>query len=324
MKPRLRVLNAESLDYSESARAILRSFCDLDEGTLDRADLLERARNYDVVIVRLGHRVDEEMLLSGMQLKAVVSATTGLDHIDLAAAARRGVDVLSLKGEAEFLARVTATAEHTWALLLALVRKLPAAVEDVRQGHWRRDLFRGRELSGLTLGVIGYGRLGRMVARYGVAFEMRVLVCDVKPVGSLPEGVRACSLDQVLAGSDVVSLHVPLDATTERMIGVRELACMKHGAILINTSRGEIVDEAALLAALDSGQIGGAALDVLASELPGPGTMMTHPVVARACGSGNLLITPHIGGGTWDSMRKTEEFMAERLRAWATRNGFVS
>lgn len=323
MKGRLRVLNAESLGYCDSARAMIGAFADLEECEPDRAALLRRIGAADALIVRLAHRVDEELLQAGPSLRVVVSATTGLDHIDLDAAARLGVDVLSLKGERGFLSQVTATAEHTWALLLALVRNLPAATTDVREGHWRRDLFRGRELSGMTLGVIGYGRLGRMVARYATAFDMRVLVNDVGPLIDLPTGTESCRLERLLAQADVVSLHVPLEPATVGLIGRNEILTMRRGTILINTSRGGIVDETALLDALASGHIAAAGLDVVEEERPGEGAMREHRLVAYARVHDNLLITPHIGGGTWDSMRKTEEFMAGKLRDWARQRGFA-
>ncbi len=320
---RLRVLNVESHEYTAGARAILQSFAELVEGQYDRPALLAALPAHDALIVRLGHRVDEEVLHRAPALRVVVSATTGLDHIDLEAAKRRSVEVLSLKGETEFLSQVTATAEHTWALLLALVRQLPAAAADVRDGHWRRDLFRGRELSGKTLGVIGYGRLGQIVARFGVAFDMRVLVCDTRQLATVPDGIGSCSMEQLLADADVVSVHVPLVATTRGLIGRAEIARMKPGAILLNTSRGEIVDANALLDAMTSGHIAGAGVDVVPEERPGTATMLRNPIVEYARRADNLLVTPHIGGATWDSMRKTEELMAERLRQWAVRHGFL-
>lgn len=320
---RLRVLNAESLDFSEEARAALREFADLQEMQLDRAGLLAQVVGFDAVIVRLGNRIDGEVLAAGSALKVVSSATTGLDHIDLEAAQRAQVDVLSLKGEQEFLQSVTATAELAWALLLALVRRVPAGVADVGQGNWQRDRFRGIELAGRTLGIIGYGRLGRMVARYGIAFGMNVLVTDVVRASAMPEGMTFTDLSALLAASDVVSLHVPLDDATRGLIGGAALARMKPGALLVNTSRGEIVERDALLAALVSGRLGGAALDVVDDERPGAGTMKGHPLIEYAAEHENLIITPHIGGATWDSMRKTEVFMAHKLRRWARDKGFA-
>src|SRR6185312_4409684 len=158
---------------------------------------------------------------AGKRLRAIVTATTGLDHIDLDEAKRRGIAVLSLRGETEFLESVTATAEHTWGLLLALVRKVAPAFDDIRKGNWQRDNFVGCTLSGRTLGVVGYGRLGRMVARYGQAFGMNVIVNDIAPA-RLDAGIRSCSLAELLGNSDAVSLHVPLNDTTRGMIGKNE------------------------------------------------------------------------------------------------------
>jgi D-3-phosphoglycerate dehydrogenase len=323
VRPRVKVLNAEARDFSWEARARLAAFADVEEADLDRAGLLRSIVDKDVLIVRLGHRIDEEVMAAAPGLGAISTATTGLDHIDLESAARRGIAVLSLKGETAFLDGVTATAEHTWGLLLSLVRRIPEAVADVGGGSWRRDQFRGIELAERTLGVIGYGRLGRMVARYGVAFGMRVLVHDIALPGVLPEGMEAASRERLLAEADVISLHVPLGPQTIRLIGGVDFAAMRQGAILINTSRGEVVDGDALLAALSSGRLAGAALDVVGDERQGAGTMRMHPLITYAAQSSNLLITPHIGGATWDSMRKTEVFMAAKLHSWAREQGFA-
>lgn len=313
---RLRILNAEALNYSDKARAILRDIGDLTEAQLERSDLIRALPEYDVLITRLANRIDASVMETGKRLRAIVTATTGLDHIDLDEAKRRGIAVLSLRGETEFLESVTATAEHTWALLLALVRKVAPAFDHVRRGDWQRDNFVGRTLSGRTLGVVGYGRLGRMVARYGQAFGMNVIVNDIAP-DRLGAGIRSCNLDELIATSDVVSLHVPLNDTTRGMFGKNEFAQCKSGSVLVNTSRGEIVDGAALIAALDSRRLSGAALDVVADEKPGEGTMREHPLLRYAGTHDNLLITPHIGGATEDSMHQTEVFMAEKLRRWA-------
>lgn len=321
---RMRILNAEGLDYCAEARAVLAGFCTLREGELDRTALLASVGEFDGLIVRLGHRVDEEVLAAAPHLRVLATATTGLDHIDVAAAARLGIEVLSLKGETGFLEQVTATAEHTWALLLALVRCLPEAVADVRAGNWQRDQFRGIELSGRVLGVVGYGRLGRMVARYGVAFGMTVLAADPVLPQSLPDGVTGCDLGTLLATADVVSLHVPLSPATCNLIDAAALAHMRPGSILVNTSRGEIVDMDGLLAALERGAIAGAALDVVPREAQGHATMQAHRLIRYASTHRNLIITPHIGGATFDSMRKTEVFMATKLKTWAGQHGFAT
>jgi len=244
-------------------------------------------------------------------LKVIVTTTTGLDHTDVNYAEQRGIKVLSLRGETEFLRTIPATAEHTWALLLALVRHIPQAHASVIAGEWDRNAFRGHDLGGKRLGIVGLGRIGEKVARYGLAFEMRVGAYD--PYRSdWVEGVTRCvTLPELLRQSNVLSLHVPLNPETERMIGREELAHLPNGAWLVNTSRGEVLDEVALVEALQDGQLGGAALDVIAAERD---QQRRGPLLDYARQHNNLLITPHLGGATVESMARTEVFMAHKLQ----------
>ena len=308
------VINAEPERYSPRARSILNDVAELRELPLGRAALLAALPDADGLIVRLGHRVDDELLAAGPRLRFVATATTGLNHIDLKAAGRRGIAVLSLKGETEFLDTVTATAEHTWGLLLALIRHLPAAAAQASRGHWNRNYLVGRQLSGLTLSIVGYGRLGRIVAGYARAFRMRILAVDPHPL-SRDEGIGYVSLNDALKEADVLSIHVALTPETERLLGSSEFSSMKPGSYLVNSSRGEVLDEGALLFALQSGRLAGAALDVLCNEVPcGARWRSDHPLLTYARAHDNLLITPHIGGATRDSMHQTEEFLAQKIR----------
>jgi D-3-phosphoglycerate dehydrogenase len=245
-------------------------------------------------------------------LTTIVTPTTGLNHIDLEEADRRGIRILSLRGEAEFLRDVRATAEHTLALMLALLRHVPTALTHVREGGWNRDRFKGRELHKKTVGVVGYGRLGRIVAHYLRAFDTHVLITDPNlKTEAIEPGLTLVSLPQLLHASDLVTLHVNLCDATWRFFGQEQFAAMKRDAWFINTARGELVDESALLAALRMGQLAGAALDVLCEECSDG--MEKHPLVAYAREHDNLIITPHIGGCTSESLEKTECFLAERL-----------
>ena len=308
-----RVLVAESDGFSPEAAEILGRRAEVVLADLDRPALLEAVGGADVLWVRFRNRIDAPVMDAGSRLRAIVSATTGLDHIDVAEAERRGIAVLSVRGEWEFLRDVRATAELTTALILALLRRLPAAAEHARAGGWDRDAFRGRELYGATAGIVGYGRLGSRVARCLLAFEVgELLVADPNrgPEDILPGG-ELLPLRDLLRRSRIVSLHAPLSDSTRGMIGRAEVAAMPEGSYLVNTARGELVDEEALLDALQSGQLAGAALDVLSRETEG-GTA-DHPLVRYAQKNDNLIITPHIGGGTVESMAKTERFMAERL-----------
>ncbi|MEZ4423315.1 MAG: NAD(P)-dependent oxidoreductase [Gemmatimonadota bacterium] len=313
MSRRPRVLNAEPWEYSPRARRVLERFADVEDGPVDRAALVERARAVDALIVRLGHRVDAEVLGRPSRLQAVVTATTGLDHVDLGAAEAAGVAVLSLRGERAFLEGIRATVEHTFALLLTLLRRTHRASAHVEAGGWERDRFRGHELAGRTLGIVGLGRIGTAVAELGTAFRMPVLAYDPFREGWPGTVERASSLADLLGRAQVLSLHVPLADETRNLIGSNELGLLPEGAFVINTARGGVLDEDALLAALDTGRLGGAALDVLQGEEEG--RPLRPALLERARGGDRLVVTPHIGGATWESMEKTEVFMAEKLEA---------
>ena len=309
------IVNAEPEDYSTEARAMLDRLGDVRDGPFERQALARVMQNADVLIIRLAHSIDGDLLEQATKLKAIVSATTGLDHIDLDYARNRGIAILSLKGETEFLETITATAELTWALLLALVRNLPQAASSVRDGLWDRDAFKGCELHGLRLGILGLGRLGRMSARYGHAFGMAVAACDPYVTG-WPDGVRRFDDPETLfAHSDIVTVHVPLNRETKGLVDGPLFARLPGGAYLINTSRGDVVDETALLAALEEGRLAGAALDVIGQETGMSGKRIDSPLIDYARSHANLIITPHIGGAAKNSMEKTEIFMARKLKA---------
>ena len=308
----MRIVIAEIQDYPDAALHILRGLGEVVEGVANREVLVAESREANVLIVRLRYRLDAELLSAAPRLHTIVSATTGLDHIDEAFAKSRNIAILSLKGEESFRSTIPATAELTWGLLIALVRRIPGASQDVLLGNWRRDLFRGIDLRGRTLGILGFGRLGRMVASYGVAFGMRVLATDIRPALS-SSSVEFVSFEDLLGRSDVLSLHLPFNERTRHMIGSTAFATLKPGAILINTSRGAIIDGAALLAALQDGRLSGAAVDVVEGETPGEGTMIGHALVHYARDHQNLLITPHVGGASRESMEATECFMASKL-----------
>lgn len=308
-----RILNAEPRDYSEKALARLASFARVDCMALDRAGLLAALPDYDALIVRFAFRIDREVFDAAPRLRAIACAATGLDHMDLEAARERGVTVLSLRGERAFLDTVPASAEHTLALLLSLTRRIPLAVSRVNAGTWNRDALRGHDLCGKTLGLVGLGRVGTKMAGYCLALGMCVMACDPAHPAPPPGVKMVAGLDELLPRSDVLSVHAPLVPETVGLIGTRELGLLPGGAVLVNTARGELVDEEALIAALDSGRLAGAALDVIHGEPTGHAAPDT-PLLRAARRRDNLLVTPHIGGATWESMEKTELFIAGRLR----------
>jgi len=309
---RLRTLVAESQGFCTQAADLIRRIGDLELADLGRADLLEAVREADILWIRLRHRVDAEVLAAAPGLRIIVSPTTGLNHIDMEAALQRGIRVLSLRGEVAFLRQVRATAEHTLGVILAMLRRIPAAVMHVRGGGWNRDLFRGHEVFGKTVGVVGYGRLGRLVARSLQGLGARVLVADPYiDAETIEPEMQLLSLDDVLRQGDIITLHVAYSSATHGLFDQRAFSLMKEGSWFVNTSRGELVNEAAFLAALRSGRLAGAALDVIADEHSGD--LASHPLIEYARDHDTLLVTPHIGGCTVESMAKTELFMAGRL-----------
>jgi len=311
----IRILNIEPRGYASEARKVLCALGEVVETELSRQELIATLPAYDVLIVRLAHSIDGEVIKAGRSLRAIVSATTGLDHIDVDSAVSAGISVLSLKGEVEFLRTISATAEHTWSLLLALLRRIPEASRAAVTGEWNRDAFRGTELEGKRLGILGLGRIGTKIARYGVAFGMRVFAFDPTPLEVMENVKMTHSMEELLGLSDVFSIHVPLMPDTDRLVGARELAMLPHGSFLVNTSRGQVLDEEALLGSLNSGHLAGAALDVLCEERR---LILDNPIFEYARARQNLIITPHIGGATAESMAKTELFMARKLERYLT------
>ncbi|MBI5557295.1 MAG: hypothetical protein HY885_06620 [Deltaproteobacteria bacterium] len=317
----LQLLNIEPKDYSHIARDILASFAHVYEDELSRKKLLTIIPKYHILITRLANKIDREVIDAGVNLRYIVSATTGLDHIDVNYANKKGIQVLSLKGERSFLENITATAEHTWGLLLSLYRRTCSAHQDVLQGTWQRDRYRGNELKGKVLGILGYGRLGKMVASYGRSFKMHILIHDPYIVNTGCSDIKNVPVNELLSSSDILTIHVPLTPETENLINSDKLSLMKKSSVIINTSRGKIVDERALLASLEKQNIAGAALDVMAGEenfrSGRESWPASDPLVQYAGKHANLLLTPHIGGATWESMHQTEIFMAEKLKSAA-------
>jgi D-3-phosphoglycerate dehydrogenase len=317
--PTFRILSTEPGRLSYEDRISLGSIAPLEEIEADRQYLLDNVNRYQCLFIGLKNVIDEEILAQATQLKCIVSPTTGLSHIDVKEAEKRHVTVLSLRGETTFLSSVSATAELTWGLLLALVRRIPAADRSVRHGNWDRDRFYGNELRGRTLGIVGFGRLGKMISEFGRAFGMNVVMNDISSPSE--NDIRFLSLDDLLECADVVSVNASLNESTKGLLGKREFNLMKPGALLINTSRGEILDEAALLNSLETGRLAGAAIDVMAGETSLKSRWLLESDLYRyLLRNDNLIITPHIGGVTHESVSKTNKFMINKLRDYLARS----
>jgi phosphoglycerate dehydrogenase-like enzyme len=249
-----------------------------------------------------------ERINMACNLRAVVTATTGSTHIDGDSLSARGIPLLTLRGQSEFLRNITPAAELSWMLLMMCARRIRSALDDVSDGIWDRNRHPGLMLNGRTLGIIGCGRIGGWMARYAAAFGMECYGFDPH-IASLPEHVKKASLESILEKSDFVSLHVNFDESLRKMIGRNEFMKMKRGTIFINTSRGELTDEGALADALISGHLGGAGLDVLADEPEVSKSRLLSLVATHP----NLVITPHIGGYSPDALGRVLQFSCDRL-----------
>ena len=274
-----------------------------------RQDSPEVLAGVDAAFAPLGFRFGAEKMDLAPRLKVIGSNTTGHPHIDVAYAERRGVRVVTLKGQRQFLAGITPTAELAFGLIIALTRNLlPAAAASAR-GEWSRWPWAGPAmLSRMSLGVAGYGRLGRLVARYGRAFGMSVKFYDPRVDPADDPAERVDSLAALVGDRDVVSVHLPHEPGTDHLFDRALFARFKPGAFLVNTARGELIDQAALLEALESGRLAGAALDVLDGEFDPEfdRRFREDPLLAYARAHDNLILTPHIGGSTRDAWRLTQ------------------
>ncbi len=263
--------------------------------------LLDAVGDYDALIVRSGTAVDRALIERATRLKLIGRAGQAVDNIDIPAATARGVMVMNTPE-----AVAVAAAEHTWALLLALCRHVPAADRSVRAGNWDRGRYLGIELNGKSLGLIGFGRVGQLVAARAHGFGLRVLVCDpyIDEELARKSQVTLVPLDELLTRSDFVSLHASLTGARAGLIGAAELARMRPGARLINTAQGVLVDEAALEAALRAGRLAGAALDVFVQE---------PPVGSGLLGLPNVVVSPHLGSSTHEAQTVVALQIAEQV-----------
>ena len=319
---KLKILNTIGSRFDKQARDILDSLGDTRYLDINQKGLEQHISDYDVLLVGIGLYINKSVIDQANRLKIIATATTGLDHIDLDYTQVRGITVLSLRGENEFLNTITGTAELAFGLLLDLARNISISFNAVINGHWDRERFIGHNLIGKTLGIIGYGRLGRMVARYGKAFGMKIIVADPYVAEDLinADGHRKVSFTQLVQESDAISIHVHLDATTENMFDQAVFAQTKSTAYLVNTSRGKIVDEVALLQALKDKRIAGYATDVLADEVNFYQGFTRQPLVEYAKNNNNVIITPHVGGMTYESRAATDVFIVEKIKEFLARN----
>jgi D-3-phosphoglycerate dehydrogenase len=295
----------EPLHFSDEARGMLARL-----GTVcawDGKHLNAFLAPLDVLFVRLAHRIDRDVLEQAPRLRWLCSPTTGHLHLDEDRLRANGVKVLSLRGEKEFLQTVRATPEHTFGLILAVLRRYGQVFADTAAGGWNRDKFRGSELFEKRVGIIGLGRVGFQVASYCSAFGASIVWCDPLDISTPTGWMRAPDIASVIEQSHIVVLCASVERPSP-ILGAAEIKQLK-GRYFVNTARGELVDERSLLAAVRDNVPAGVAIDVVSDELGSHRLDEWRALV----GERNLILTPHIAGATVESMARTECFLAAKL-----------
>lgn len=266
----------------------------------------ENLKNTQGIFIKLKYLIDQKILKKFENLEFIASPTTGLNHIDINYCKEKDIKIICLKNEFNFLKNITPTAELTWGLILNAYRKLNYAINSVDNSYWNRDDFIGYDLKDKTIGILGYGRLGKIIHRYAKAFKMNVLINDVKE--KIKKKKEYVPINILFESSDIVTVHVNYEINNNRFIDKKYLSKMKKNSLFVNTSRGELVNEKDLLSHLqvDSNLV---ALDVVADE---------HKIISNILLKSknkykNLIITPHIGGNTFESLIKTEQFTYEKI-----------
>ena len=299
-------------EFSKAAQKLLRNYGVVIDFN-SKLKFFSSLPEAEILITGLELQIDKKRLDKASNLKLIASRTTQLRHIDLAEARRRKIKIINIKGNSKVLKQIPSTAEETMALLFSLVRKIPWAFDSIKGFKWEREKYGGNELQGKNLGIIGFGRLGRKVSHYGKAFGLKIMAYDPFVTNKVMRhfGVTKVDLNRLLKMADIVSLHSVYSDDTRGMIQEKHFRIMKPTAVFINTARGEITNEKALLKALKNKWITGAALDTLAGEVPSGAHLRANPLVAYAKKSENLIIVPHLGGATKEATEKTQYYIAQ-------------
>lgn len=264
--------------------------------------------NIKIIFIRLNEIINRDFLDRYPNLIIIVSPTTGLTHIDLLEIKNRKIILLSLKGRNTFLKNVFATSEYSVGLALAMLRKIPEAINSIYKSKWDRYPFKGREINGSVVLIIGFGRIGKQVYKLYKSFGARVIAYDINSK-LVPKRIKI-SLEKGISSADIISIHIPFNEQNKNFFNNKLISLAKKTAIIINTSRGEVINQSVLLNCLLKKKIAGAALDVLLDE-PNPFNNQLKKVILKL--KNRLIITPHIAGFTFESLAKVELYLTEIL-----------
>lgn len=303
----MKVLVVSPNYFPEQILSKLKGVAEVISKNISQKELLDEIEDYDAVLTRVDTKFDRKVLKKGKKLKVIGSATTGLNHIDLLFAKKRGITIVNLSGT-----HTLPTAEYTFSLILSLVKRIPWAYNSLKSGVWERHRFFGDNMEGKVLGIIGFGKIGSRVGKYATNFGMRVIAYDpyISSSKIRKMGVKLVTLDYILKNSDVITLHAYLSSETEKIINARAFLKMKPAVFLVNVGRGELVDEDALLSALVKNKIAGAALDVFKDEPLSKSSRLIKYTETHD----NLLITPHIAASTNESVEEAAEEIVDRVK----------
>ena len=304
----IQILECEN--YSKSACRIYQ-----ETGSVISGDCQDSKKSViEILVCRLAYKLDADFLSQYPALKIIASPTTATDHIDASYCENNRIEIFSLKSCMKDIQNISSTSEHTLGLLLSLLRNIPSAHQHVLNQNWHRDRFKSRQLSDMTLGIIGLGRIGTQLARYANAFNMNIIACDpyIDDFKFKSAGVTKTDLGELCRKADIVSIHANLNDEEQLLLGKQQISYMKPEALIINTARGVLLDEQAAALALEQNKLGGIAVDVLQNE-NSANFPACSPLYQAARKGLNVILTPHIGGCTTDAMHYTEKLIARQV-----------
>lgn len=307
----MKLLITESQDFSNKAISELKKYFEVDVlDIVSQEMLVDCIKNYDIIFVRLRFKFTNQILTNAPKIKYILTATTGLDHIDVDFFVRNGGKVISLKDETNFLGTIPSTAEHTWALILSLIKKIPASFDDVKKGNWNRDIFKGNNLKEKKIGILGLGRIGKQIANFAEVFQMEVAYFDTKYINSKFKSFD--TPEKLFAWADIITIHIPYTVENHNFVNEKLLNHCHNQVLLINTSRGNVWDENKVAQLLEQEKIKGIATDVLKEEFNEEMISNNH-LINLAIQNYNIIITPHIAGASYESMEMTENFIVNKF-----------
>lgn len=307
----MRLLLAETKDFSTEIISKLQSVFELTlaNDSMTQKEFIESFAKYEIIWFKFKYNLKGLEFIQNIKCKIIVSPVTGINHLELCK--KINIKIISLKGEEKFLKTIRPTAEHTIFLCMALMRKSIKSSIDVLNGEWDRDRFRGNELYKKKIGIIGYGRLGKIVAKYFLSLGCRVSIYDTKKIKPELKSFFVCkTLEELINDSDVLSIHADLNKDNLNIFNNNIINKMKKGVFIINTSRGEILNEKDIVEGLNNKIIAGIAVDVIINESDYKSSPLFKSYLSN---KHNIIITPHIGGNTFESFYRTEKFIFNKL-----------